>query len=117
MKLEERQKEIIRNALKDYRYIRTEINYLIEKGRTLSEIYDYLRHINAIEFSNCDFTNKEFRYIDFFYYDISASVIDDEKGLRVQNSLQIYDKEIGEYIIEDWLTEKEWETILEKGEF
>ena len=117
MKLEERQKELIRNALKDYRYIRTEINYLIEKGRTLSEIYDYLRHINAIEFTNLDFDFDVFKYIDFIYYDISASVIKDDRGLRVQSTLQIYDKEKCNYIIEDYLTEKEWETILEKGEF
>ena len=42
MKLDNRQLELIRNSLKEFEYIKTEINYLIEKGRHLENILDYL---------------------------------------------------------------------------
>lgn len=117
MKLDNRQLELIRNSLKDFEYIKTEINYLIEKGRNLENILDYLRHINEIEIVHYDLDNEDFRYIDFNYGSIDNSVIEDKKGLRVQNTIEIYDKELQEYLIEDWLSPQEWENILEKGEY
>lgn len=118
MKLDNRQLELIRNSLKEFEYIKTEINYLIEKGRNLENILDYLRHINEIELTNCDLNNKDFKYIDFIYGNINASVIKDKnKGLRVQEGIEIYDTEIQDYLIDDWLSIKEWENILEKGEY
>ena len=116
MKLDTRQLELIRNSLKDFEYIKTEINYLIEKGRNLENILDYLIHINELEIIHFDFDNEDFKYIDFTYGSIDNSVIEDKKGLRVQNTIEIYDKELQDYLIEDWLSPKEWQNILDKGE-
>ena len=109
MNFTERQKDLIKTSLKDFEYIKNKINTLIEKGRNLSEILDYLRHIKAIELTNWDLDDKDFRYIDFTYYSIDSSVIEDnEKGLRMQETIQIYDNVNWEYLIEDWLTKEEW---------
>ena len=109
MNFTDRQKELIKISLKDFEYIKNEINYLIEKGRNLSEILDYLREVSGIEIIHFELDNKDFRYIDFNYYNIDNSVIEDnKKGLRVQETIEIYDNVNQEYLIEDWLTKEEW---------
>ena len=116
MKLDNRQLEIIKNGLKDFEYIKTDINYLIEKGRNLENILDYLRDFYEIEIVHFDLDDKDFRYIDFNYGITNNSVTEDNKtGLRVQDTFVIYDEEKQEYLNEYCLSVEEWQTILERG--
>ena len=110
MYLNKIQIDIVLEGLKNYDFITDEINNKIVKGYNLEEIADFLTRFKDIEITNFDKCN-EITYLDFIYKNINTSVIkneNDKVSLKVSNVLEIYDEERQEYIIEDWLTKKDY---------
>ena len=117
MKLDTRQLELIKQAIKDFNYIKEEITNLINKGKDLQFMLEYLELIDGVEITNAELDNKNFNYVDFYYYNLSVSVVkDSDKPIQFQNGFELYDNDKNEWLIEDYLNIREWENILDKGE-
>lgn len=116
MFLDNRQKELIKNAIKDYNFMKDEIEQKIERGYTLKEISDFICNFRDVEITNLEDYHSEYGYLDFYYKDVSMCVGFDkcfeEKKKRVNKGFQIYDKETYTYIIEDWLSVEEYEELM-----
>lgn len=115
MYLDNRQKEIVKKALSDYDFIKEEIDEKIAKGYNLEELSTYLVRLNKdIEISNLD-GYDDYVYLDFLYKDLNMCVYwEKNNAIRVSNTFEIYDKESGEYIVEDFLTKEEYEKMLNR---
>ena len=114
MYLDERQKKIVVDALKDYNFIKEEIENRIRQDYNLEELSKFLVRFKDIEISNIE-EYDDIGYLDFIYKDVNTCVIwEYQKGLRVSNTLEIYDKEQMEYIIEDFCTIEEYEKMLNR---
>lgn len=117
MKLDTRQLELIKQAIKDYNYIKEEMNNLINNGRDLQYILEYLELFDNVEITNVELDNKNFNYIDFYYNNLSVSVVkDSDNPIQFQNGFELYDTDKMEWFIEDYLSIREWQNILDKGE-
>ena len=108
MYLNKRQIDIVLKALKDYDFIKEEIENKIKKGYSMKELCDYLGRFKDIDITNFDKCD-EYTYIDFLYKDINTYIsYKENETIKVSNTLEIYDSVKGEYIIEDWLTKKDY---------
>lgn len=123
MLFNEKEKEIVRKALKDYDFIKEEIDNRIKQNYDLNDLHKFL-----LEFKHIDITNIEIKddygYLDFMYndlnmyvgYDNGLGICNDElenHKIRVSNTFEIYNKEKCEYIIEDFCTKEEYQKYLE----
>lgn len=111
----EKEKEIVRKALKDYDFMKEEIDNRIKQNYDLNDLYNFL-----LEFKHIDITNLEvhddYGYLDFMYKDLSMSVYYDKIenwAIQVGNTFKIYNSEKCEYIIEDFCTKEEYQKYLE----
>lgn len=108
MYLNKRQIDIILKALKDYDFIKEEIESKIKKGYNMQELCDYLGRFKDIDITNFD-KSGDYTYIDFLYKDINTYIsYKENETINVSNTLEIYDSIKQEYIIEDWLTKKDY---------
>jgi len=114
MILDKRQKEIIKKALDDYDFMKEEITNKIDKGYTIDDLSVFLTRFKDIEITNIE-KYDDYGYLDFLYKDLNMCVMfDTDKGLRVSNTFEIYDKKIYEYIVEDFLTKEEYTKLINK---
>lgn len=112
MFLDRRQIELIKNAIEDYNFIKEEIENKIKKGYNLEEISVFLNRFKDIEITSLDSINGD-SWLDFLYKDISTCVCSTkEKGIYVGSTFEIYDKKNYEYIVEDLLTVKDYENLM-----
>ena len=112
MFLDKRQIELIKKSIEDFNFIKEEIENKIKNGYNLEEISTFLNRFKDIEITSLDCINGD-SWLDFLYKDISACVCDTkEKGLYVGSTFEIYDKKNYEYIVEDLLTVKEYENLI-----
>ena len=111
----DRQKEIVKKALKDYDFIKEELENKIKKGYDLNELSKFLCRFKDIEITNLEIYD-DIGYLDFLYNDINTSAIynADKKTIKVSETMEIYDKVKYEYIVEDFLTKEEYIKMLFK---
>lgn len=116
MILDKRQKELVKQAINDYDFIKEELQNKIAKGYNMEDLSIFLTHFKDIEISNIE-TYDDYGYLDFLYKDINTFVIyekDKEQQLRVSNDFEIYDKQTCEYIVEDYLTKDAYIELINK---
>lgn len=114
MYLDKRQKNIVKQALNDYDFIKEELNEKINKDYNMEDLSIFLTRFKDIEITNFDIYD-DFGYLDFIYKDINTCVIwSKDAGIRVSNTLEIYDKIKMEYIVEDFLTVDEYVEMINR---
>lgn len=121
MFLENRQIEIIKNAIEEYKFIKIEIENFIERTRTedlqrdIDAIANFLSKFTGAEITNIENNNVDYAYIDFMYNELNMYVRFDrelENKIVVSKTFEVYDKMTCTYIIEDFLTVEEWEKLI-----
>lgn len=115
MYLDNRQKQIVTNSLKDYDFIKNEIESKLNLQNC--ELEDISRFLGKFDYKELEITNlekyKDYAYLDFIYKDLNMCVMWERfKGNRVSPTFEIYDKERQSYIVEDFLTKEEYKEIL-----
>lgn len=114
MILDRRQKELVKKALEDYDFIKEEITNKINKGYDVDKLSIFLTRFKDIEITNLE-KYDDYEYLDFLYKDLNMCVMfDTDKGLRVSNTFEIYDKKTCEYIVEDFLTKEDYTSMINK---
>ena len=114
MILDKRQKELVKNALEDYDFMKEEITNKISKGYDIDDLSIFLTRFKDIEITNIE-KYDDYEYLDFLYKDLNMCIVfDTDKGLRVSNTFEIYDKKTCEYIVEDFLTKDEYTNLINK---
>ena len=112
MFLDMRQKQLIKNAIEDYNFIKEEVEYRIKQGFSLEDLESFLNRFDGMEITGLDTINGE-SWLDFLYKDISTCVCNtQEKGTFMGTTFEIYDREQHEYIIEDFLDVKSYEDYI-----
>lgn len=121
MFLENRQVELIKQALKDYRFIKTEIENFIERTRTedlqrdFDAIANFILKFKGTDITNIENNNIDYAYLDFEYNALNMYVRFDrelENKIVVSKTFEVYDKMTCTYIIEDFLSAEEWENLI-----
>lgn len=121
MFLENRQIEIIKKAMEDYKFMKVEIENFIERTRTeewqrdFDAIEKFILKFEGTEITNIENYNTDYGYIDFIYKDINMCVKYEreiEDKIVVSKTFEIYDTKTCTYIIEDFLTVEEWENLI-----
>ena len=115
MYLDERKKKIVRKAIEDYEFIKEELENKIKQNYNLEELSEFLLKFKGTCIENLDTDSDIECYLDFEYNDVNMCCIwDTDKGLRVSNLYEIYDKEKEEFLSEDWLTTDDYKKWLNK---
>lgn len=113
MIIDVRQRALILNAINDYNFIKEEIEQRIKKGDNLEELSNFIVKFKGTEITNLE-DYEECAYLDFKYQDVSMSVCwESEKGTYVGERFEIFDEENNNYVVEDFLSIKEYEKLLD----
>lgn len=118
MFLENRQIEIIKKAIKDYKFMKEEIEEFIERTRTevdFNKIQDFILKFRGTDVTNIENSMVDYSYLDFIYNDINMCVKYEreiEDRIVVSKFFEIYDTKTCTYIIEDFLTVEKWENLI-----
>ena len=67
--------DIIKNAIKEYEYLETNIHHAIKEGNNIKLMLDYLVDNFDVDIANCDF-KSDYKYIDFNYGTLSCSILE-----------------------------------------
>jgi hypothetical protein len=95
MLLNNAQKRLIDSAIKDYYFIKSEIEEKIKQNYDADRLKEYLNKLKGIEIYQ-----DEDDYIDFYYNDLNLTIVHNEKKFELCNSVSIYDKNIEGYLFE-----------------
>lgn len=112
MFLDRRQIELVKKAIDDYNFIKEEIELRISKDYNLEEISQVLVKFKGITIKNLeDYENEA--YLDFEYNNINTCVSwQRNTGTCVSSTFEIYDDKEQSYIVEDFCTIKEYESMI-----
>lgn len=88
---------IFKNVIKDYNILKKDIDEKIKKDHTITDLYDYIRHLSFCNITNIDLSD-DFKYIDFNYCDMCISIIQDNDILYLGKTLEIWNDEKNYYI-------------------
>lgn len=112
MFLDRRQIELVKKAIDDYNFIKEEIELRISKDYNLEEISQVLVKFKGITIENLeDYENEA--YLDFEYNNINTWVSwQRNTGTCVSSTFEIYDDKEMCYIVEDFLSIKEYEEMI-----
>ena len=95
--------EIIKRAVEDYDLLEKEINKRIDNGDTISDLYDYLRHLASCDITYYEDNYEDYSCIDFNYCDMSCTICEDVlcgTQLHLSKSVELWnDKEL--YVISE----------------
>lgn len=89
---------IFKNVIKDYKIIKEDIDKKIQKGCNLQDLYDYIRHLSSCHITNYDLTDNIMKYIDFDYCDMLLSIYDDNDGVYLGDTIEVYNDKRIEFI-------------------
>lgn len=113
MKYTQKEIDIFKKCVSDYKKIKKDIIKKIEKGYSIKHLYDYIRHINE-----CDITNVELesdnKYFDFNYSSMCISIYQDSHSTPyLGDSIEVWnDEEL--YYIDTFNNIQELEEIIKK---
>lgn len=122
MFLENRQIEIIKRALEDYKFMKVEIENFIERTRTedwrrdFDAIEMFILKFEGTEITNIENYNTDYGYIDFIYKDTNMCVKYEkeiEDRIVVSKTFEIYDQATCTYVVEDFLSVEEWQKMID----
>ena len=112
MFLDLRQRELVKKAIEDYKFIKEEIKFRISKDYNLEEISQVLVKFKGITIENLeDYENEA--YLDFEYNNINTCVSWQRNiGTCVSDTFEIFDDKEMCYIVEDFCTIEEYEKMI-----
>lgn len=114
MILTKKQKNLVKNALIDYDFMKEEIENKIALNYTIDDLSVFLTRFKDIEITNLE-KYTDYTYLDFLYKDLNMCIMfDKDKGTRVSSTFEIYDKTTCEYIVEDFLTKEDYLKLINK---
>lgn len=128
MIIDNRRKELIKNSIKHYDFMKRMItNEIITCNINITDNVKVLEHLEKFieKFKGAEVTNFEYNntaedendrygYLDFLYNDVSMCVAYDSGNdlVHVTETYEIYDVNNMEFIVEDWLTTSDYTEIL-----
>lgn len=114
MFLDKRQIELIKKAIEDYKFIKEEIEFRINKDYNLEEISQVLVKFKGVCIESLEEWTENEAYLDFEYNNIDTCVSwIRENGVQVSNVFEIYDDEEKCYVVQDFLTIEEYEKLID----
>lgn len=114
MYLDERQKKIVKRGIEDYNFIKEQLEEKIKKGYTLEDLSVFLTRFKDIEITNLE-SYDDTAYLDFIYKDVNTYCMwTPEDNVIVSSSFEIYDKDMKEYIVEDYWSIEKYEKMLNR---
>lgn len=94
--------EIFKRVIKDYELLKNDINEKIEKGYTIENLEDYVRHLSSCNITNTRISNDikkyDWEYIDFNYCDMCVSIYQENGNVYLGNSIEVWDDKNCAYI-------------------
>lgn len=128
MILDNRRKELIKNSIKDYEFMKRIITSEIgiwtntyEKEEVLEILNKFITRFKGVEVTNIEYNNTAedvdniYGYLDFLYNDVSMSVMYNtgDEPIHVSDKYEIYDVISMAFIVEDWLTSADYAKMLD----
>lgn len=111
MFLDIRQRELIKNTIKDYKFMKEEIEQRIEKDYTIEEIKEFINKFKDTEITSVD-SYTDYGYLDFNYKNANMCVGWESENKYMGTSFEIFDDKKKEYIVEDFLTIEDYEELM-----
>jgi len=112
MFLENRQIELIKNAIKDYNFIKEEVEFRISKDYSLEEISKVLSKFKGVCIDNLEYYD-DYGYLDFEYNNVNTCVSwEANNGICMGDTFEIYDNVVQEYIVEDFCDVNYYEKLI-----
>ena len=113
MFLTNREIELVKQAIEDYKFMKEESEYRISQGYSLKELADFISKFKDVEITNLE-EHSDYGYLDFSYKDVDMCVAKKNKegDKYVGKTFEIYDKTNYRFIVEDFLTIEEYERII-----
>ena len=112
MFLNRRQIELVKKAIEDYKFIKEEIDFRISKDYNLEEISQVLVKFKGVTIENLE-DYKYTAYLDFEYNNINTCVSwQRDIGTCVSSTFEVFDDKEKSYIVEDFLSIKEYEELI-----
>lgn len=118
MFLENRQVELIKKAINDFKFMKEEIENFMERTKeeiNFKKLSDFLLKFKGVDITNIDDYHVDYSYLDFMYNDLNMCIkyereVEDE--IVVSKVFEIYDEKTCAYIVEDFLCIEEWENLI-----
>ena len=98
MFLDIRQRELIKNTIKDYKFMKEEIEQKIEKNFTIEELKDFINKFRDTEITSVD-SYADYGYLDFNYKNANMCVGWESENKYVGSTFEIFDDKNREYIV------------------
>ncbi len=90
--------EIFKNVIRDYEEFKKEIDERVEKGYTMENLLDYVRHLSSCNITNVDLVD-DFKYIDINYIDMTISILQEKEDKPyLGDSLEVWNDGLCYYI-------------------
>lgn len=111
MFLDIRQRELIKNTIKDYKFMKEEIEQRIAKKDTIEELKDFINKFRDTEITSVD-DYADYGYLDFNYKNANMCISWENDNKFVGTTFEIFDDKKKEYIVEDFLTIEDYEELM-----
>lgn len=111
MFLDIRQRELIKNTIKDYKFMKEEIEQRIAKKDTIEELKDFINKFRDTEITSVD-DYADYGYLDFNYKNANMCISWENDNKFVGATFEIFDDKKKEYIVEDFLTIEDYEELM-----
>lgn len=131
MILDNRRKELIKNSIKHYDFIKRMItneiavwsDKITDKVKLLEYLEKFVEKFKGVVVTNFEYNaptedkDSQYGYLDFLYNDVSMSVMYNtgDENIHVSDTYEIYDKVSMGYIIEDWLTTDDYTKMIARS--
>lgn len=88
---------IFERVINDYKLFKKEIEDLIEKGYTMEDLLDYVRHLSSCDITNVDLVS-DYKYIDINYCDMTISILKDNDKIYLGDSIEVWNDSLCYYM-------------------
>lgn len=111
--------EIMKRAVIDYEVLEKEVNRRITEGATITDLYDYIRHLSSCDITSYEIDDRlEYQFFDFNYCDMCCTIIEGKKydvKLHLSKSIELWNDN-GTYLIDATLEIDDVKRIIEESE-
>ena len=115
MFLDKNDMEMIINGINNYQFIKEELTEKIKKGYSLEQLENYIRKLKGTEITGTS-DYEDIKYLDFIYDNVNMYIQEElDNGIKVSERFEIYNTKEHCYIVEDFLTLKEYEDMLNES--
>ena len=109
----EHELKIFRDIINDYNTLKKEIDKRVENGYTIDSLFDYIRHLSACSINSYELDSEDFKYIDFYYGDMTCSIVQENNKAYLGRSVEVWDDKNDAFLGSFYIEEIEY--IINKG--